>query len=166
MFSALLALALAVTPSATIPPIRGTTFAGEIVTLPDALRGRAGVLIVGFSKASRQQASAWGHRLADDPQRPPQLAYYEMPVLESVPKLLRGLVLKQIKEDVSANGQKHFLPIMDHEANWKSAAGFAQPDDAYLLLVDASGAVRWRTQGSPTEQTYSELKRRAAQILP
>ena len=145
----------------SIPELRGTTFAGEEVVLPDALKGRGGVLIVGFSQASREQVAAWGRRLQDDPQRPESLAFYEMPVVASVPKVLRGWVLKKIKDSVSAKGQAHFLPVMDHEAEWKRAAGFGKPGDAYLLVVDGAGRVRWRTQGALSENAYAEAKRQA-----
>jgi hypothetical protein len=153
-------------PTASIPPVQGTTFAGEQVALPGSLHGRAALLIVGFTEASRQQASDWGHKLAADPQRPPQLAYYEMPVLESVPRLLRGFVLKRIKESVSAKGQAHFLPVLDHEADWKQAAGFSSPDNAYLLLIDDTGTIRWRTQGPYQDQTYAEIKSQTSHLLP
>jgi hypothetical protein len=148
----------------SIPTVHGSTFAGESVALPEALRGKVGLLIVGFSQTSRTEASDWGHRLADDPQRPAGLAYYELPVLESVPRLLRGLVLKKIKESVSQNGQAHFLPVLDHEAEWKQAAGFSKADDAYVLVVDGNGAVRWRMEGPPTDAAYAEVKRQAALV--
>ena len=150
----------------SIPAVRGTTFAGENVALPDALKGKVGVLILGFSQASRTEASDWGHRLADDPQRPAGLAYFELPVLESVPRLLRGLVLKKIKESVSQKGQAHFLPVLDHEAEWKRAAGFSKAEDAYLLVVDGNGVVRWSTEGPLTDAAYAEVKRQAAQVTP
>jgi hypothetical protein len=150
----------------SIPEVHGTTFAGETVALPDALRGKVGVLIVGFSQASRTEASDWGHKFADDPQRPAGLAYYEMPVLESVPRLLRGFVLKRIKESVSQRGQAHFLPVLEHEAEWKQVAGYSKPDDAYLLVVDGTGVVRWRTEGPLTDAAYAEVKRQAALVKP
>ncbi len=145
-----------------IPPLHGTTFVGEAVALPDALRGKVGVLIVGFSQGSRAEVAEWGHRLADDAERPAGLEFYEMPVLESVPRLLRGWVTKKIKESVSARGQAHFLPVEDHEAEWKRVAGFRAADDAYVLVVDGNGVVRWRTQGGLTDQAYAEMKRQAA----
>ena len=151
---------------ATIPPVHGTTFGGQEISLPDALRGGVGILIVGFSQASRSEASDWGHRLADDPGRPAGLEYYEMPVLESVPRLLRGWVMKKIKESVSVRGQAHFLPVLDHEAEWKRVAGFGAADDAYVLLVDGRGKVRWKTQGGWSEQAYAEMKRQASQVTP
>ena len=65
-----------------IPAMRGTTFTGEAVALPDALYGKVGVLIVGFSQGSRREVADWGHKLADDAERPVETgSYYEMPVL-------------------------------------------------------------------------------------
>ncbi len=168
MIAAVLGLAMGMVTAGdgpvAIPEVRGTTFAGETVALPEALKGRVGVLIVGFSEASRKEAADWGHKLADDPQRPAELAYYEMPVLESVPRLLRGWVLKKIKESVSQNGQKHFLPILGHEAEWKKAVQYNKADDAYLLVVDGNGVVRWRGEGALSDAAYAEVKRQVAEV--
>jgi hypothetical protein len=146
---------------AVIPAVRGTTFAGAKVTLPDELQGRVGVLIVGFSQSSRKEMTEWGVRLADDADRPAGLVFYELPVLESVPRVLRGWVTKKIRDAVSAPGQQHFLPVLDHEEEWKRVAGFGAADDAYVLVVDGDGVVRWRVHGGLTEQAYAEIKREA-----
>ncbi len=150
----------------TIPAMHGTTFAGQPVALPDALQHGVGVLIVGFSQGSRAEVAEWGHRVADDADLPAGLKFYEMPVLESVPRLLRGWVTKKIKESVSARGQAHFLPVLEHEAEWKRAAGYSAADDAYVLVVDGNGVVRWRSQGGLNEQAYGEMKRQAAMAKP
>jgi hypothetical protein len=140
----------------TIPPVHSTTFANQPITLPESLNGHTAILILGFSESSRTAASAWGHRLADDPQRPSNLLFYEMPVLESVPRLLRGWVLKKIKDSVSPAGQPHFLPVLDHEKEWKQAAAFTNPDAAYILVVDQTGTIRYRSAQPLTDQTYTE----------
>ena len=166
MIAVLFAMALTVAEGPVrIPEIRGTTFSGEAVALPEALKGRVGVLVVGFSEASRKEAADWGHKLADDPGRPAEMAYYEMPVLASVPRLLRGWVLKKIKESVSEKGQAHFLPIVDHESEWRQVAGYSKADDAYLLVVDGNGVVRWRGEGALSDAAYAELKRQAIAVV-
>ena len=65
-----------------------------------------------------------------------------------MPRLLRGWVLKKIKESVSEKGQAHFLPIVDHESEWRQVAGYSKADDAYVLVVDGNGVVRWRGEGA------------------
>ena len=148
-----------------IPAARGTVLSGQDVALPDAFRGKAGVLVVGFSQSSRDEVANWGRRLGTDYFDSPNVAYYELAMLAEVPKFLRGLVTRKIREQVSQHGQMHFLPVGDHEDDWKAAAGYGNPNDAYVLLVDGSGSVVWRTGGALTGPTYTELQRRIQNLV-
>jgi len=143
-----------------IPPLHGTTLTGEKVDLPKCLKGRVGVLVLGFSQASRDAVAEWGKRLTGEYRTSATVVYYEMPVLESVPHLLRGFVLKQIQKSVPEPGRSRFIPILDHEADWKKASGFVKPDDAYVLVVDAEGDVAWKTEGGATDAAVAEVLRR------
>ncbi len=150
-----------------IPELHATAFSGDQVDLPQGLRGHTAVLIVGFSQSSRDSITGWSRRLAADYRSSPTVLYYEMPVLAGVPKFLRGAVLGKIKKDVPARAQPRFVPIVDHEDEWKSAVGFDRPDDAYLLLVDGSGTIRSHmAAAAPTDQTYADLKHRLEAIQP
>jgi hypothetical protein len=142
-----------------IPALHGAVLTGETVDLPDALRGKVGVLVIGFSQSSRDQVTAWGKRLSLDYRDSGSVLYYEMPVLASVPKLIRGWVLGKIKGSVPPRAQSRFLPVVDHEGDWKAAAGFGAADDAYILVVDGNGVVRWKTEGGASDATYAEVKR-------
>lgn len=144
-----------------IPTIAGTTFAGAKVKLPEAFAGKAGVIVLGFSQGSRDQITAWGKRLAVDYFDSPTVAYYEMPVLAAVPGFMRGLVLGRIKSSVSERGKVHFLPILENEPAWRAVAQYEAKDaDApYLLVVDGTGQVRWRTRGPLTDATYEQLRK-------
>ena len=73
-----------------IPELHGTTFSGQAVSLPEAFRGKVGILVIGFSQGSREAVTVWGTKLAADYLDSPSVAYYEIPVLASVPKLIRG----------------------------------------------------------------------------
>jgi hypothetical protein len=145
-----------------IPYLHGTAFSGEAVDLPAALHGRTGVLIVSFSQGSRDAVTQWFRQLAADYRTSPTVVYYELPVLAGAPGFLRGMIAKKIKETVSAPAQPRFVPIFDHEDEWKAAAGFLKAsgdDKAYLLVVDSTGTIRYRlATGAPTPQTYGDLK--------
>jgi len=144
-----------------IPTIAGSTFAGAKVKLPDAFAGKSGVIVLGFSQGSRDQITAWGKRLAVDYFDSPTVAYYEMPVLAGVPGFMRGFVLGRIKSSVSERGKVHFLPILDNEPAWRAVAQYAtsDPNAPYVLVVDGSGRVRWRTRGPLTDATYEQLRK-------
>jgi hypothetical protein len=143
-----------------IPDVHGTSFTGATVDLPDALRGKAGVLVIGFSQGSRDAVTVWGKKLAVDYYDSPAVAYYEMPVLAGVPKLMRGFVAGRIKAAVSDRGRPHFVPLVENEAAWRSLVHYTAPDDAYVLVVDGFGVVRWQTQGQATDAAYAVLKQK------
>jgi hypothetical protein len=147
------------TTAVQIPPVHGTTLSGDKVDLPDALKGKVGVLVVGFSHESRDNVAAWGKRIAGDYKGSAGVLYYEMPMLESVPGMLRGFVTKKIAEAVPDAGKSRFVPVADHEKDWKKITGYKGGDDAYLVVVDSMGMVRWKLQGAASDANEAELKR-------
>lgn len=147
-----------------IPAIHGTTFSDAKVDLPEDLHGKVGILVLGFSQGSRDGVTVWGKKLAADFYDSPNVAYYEMPCLASVPKFMRGFVAGRIKASVSDRGRPHFLPFTEDEPSWRALAHYSAPDAPYILLVDGAGTVRWQTQGPPTDATYAALKQQIATL--
>jgi hypothetical protein len=149
---------------ARIPATHGTSFAGAQVTLPDDLRGRVGVLVLGFSKSSGDVCKGWGQRLAESYRDSREVTYYQMPVLESVPKFIRAVVVKSIKSGVPAAEQPHFLPTFSDQAAWQQIAHYGNSDDAYVLVVDGEGRVRWQTSGKVTDAGFAVLKQQVETV--
>ncbi len=157
-------------PPQRVPELHAISFAGQPVNLPDGLRGHATVLIVAFSENARGSVTLWSRRLAADFGDSPTVLYYEMPVLTGVPHFLQGIVLEKIRKDVPPPAQPRFVPILDHEKEWKAVTGEGtrgREDDAYLLVVDGAGNVRSELiADAPTDVTYADLKRRVQSVQP
>ena len=142
-----------------IPVVHSVSFANQAVNLPAELQGKAaGVLVVGFSRGSREAVTDWARRIAADYRTSPVVAYYELPVVASVPGFVRGVVLRSIKSSVPERARKRVVPITDQEPAWRAIAHYQNPDDPYLLVVDGEGDVVWQTQGKPTDAAYAALK--------
>jgi hypothetical protein len=149
---------------AKIPAVHATSFSGIAIDLPQALQGKVGVLVLGFSQDSRKAVEAWGKGLAAAYDGAPRVAYYEMPVLASVPRLMRGFVLSRIRAAVSDPARPHFLPVLQDEAQWRTLAHYQTPDDAYVLVVDEVGTLQWKVQGPPTEAAIAALEQHVAAL--
>jgi hypothetical protein len=156
--SVVAAISSAQAQSAKIPSTHATSISGAQVTLPDDLRGKVGVLVLGFSKNSGDICKGWGQRLAATYRDSHDVTYYQMPVLEAVPKLVRGMVLKGIKSGVPEAEQAHFIPLFSGEKDWQKVAQYGNTDDAYVLVVDGQGTVRWQTSGKVTDAGFAALK--------
>jgi hypothetical protein len=63
------------------------------------------------------------------------------------------MILRGMRKDLPAEQQAHFIPILDHEDEWKKLVNFSAPDDAYILLPDPHGRVAWQTLGSLTDSS-------------
>ena len=144
--------------SGRIPTAHATSLAGAQVTLPDDLRGKVGVLVLGFSKSSGDVCKGWGERLAQSYHDTHEVAYYQMPVLEAVPKIIRSMVVKGIKSGVPVAEQPHFLPVFSDEAAWQKIVRYSNADDAYVLVVDEQGNIHWQTSGKATDAGFAALK--------
>ena len=149
----------------TIPKSQGTTLTGTTVSFPDALKGKFGVLVVGFSHASQGQVASWGRLLEADYGQTPNVTYFEIPMLAGAPKMLRGMIVKTMTKSVPAAEKPHFLPMTVGEPAWRAVAHYNKPDDAYVLIVDETGTVRWQIEGEATDAAYADFKKNLASIM-
>lgn len=155
--------ALAASSHVAVPTVQTTSLAGEQVVLPSALHGRLGVLVFGFTRASRAGVTSWGKRLARDYSQSPTTTYYEVAMLAAVPRFARGLVERGMRSSMPTAVQAHFLIFSDDEPTWRSLVRYTTPDDPYILLIDPQGQVLWRTHGEATPSAYADLQHQLQQ---
>jgi hypothetical protein len=148
-----------------IPATQGTTLAGTEVALPDALKGKANIVVVGFSRASQEQIGNWGRLIAADFGKSSDITYYELAMVGGAPKMLRGMIIKRMGSAVPFDERGHFIPVVEGEPAWRAVAHFNKSDDAYVLLVDTRGAVLWQAEGEPTDAAYGTFKQQVVKSV-
>jgi len=148
----------------SIPITRAISLADTTVTLPGDLKGRPAILVLGFSKNSSQQTKPWTEAIERDFESQEKIAFYQLPMLQEVPRLVRSFVLQGMRKPLNTAQRSHFLPVFDNGEAWKSAVHFAGADDAYVLLVDGSGRIQWQASGAFQEEQYDGLRKRAAAV--
>ena len=134
-----------------IPRIEGESLEGQKVVLPDCAAGKVAVLIFGFSKASKNPTSRWAKKISADFGTDSGFELYQLPVLEDVPRLIRGMVISGMKKGVPENMRDHFVPVLQGEAELKKAVNFGEPDDAYLVALDRTGRIVQQVHGAPND---------------
>lgn len=144
--------------SQPMPRIEGESFAGQEIVFPDATHGKVAVLVFGFTKASKVPTTAWGQKINAEFGAHEGFELYESPVLEDVPRFIRGMVISSIKKGVPENRRAHFVPIVQNEAELKKLVNYKEPDDAYLVTLDASGQVVTQIHGQLSDAAYAQFR--------
>ena len=152
--------------SESLPRIEGENLAGKTVVLPNAASGRMAILIAGFTHASQHQTKPWDERLRHEFPDPAKVTVYPVAVLAGVPRMVRGMAVHGIKSGTPKEERERFLLVYHNEAELKEAAGFAQPDDAYVILLDRTGSIRWRFHGPVRAGAVAQVRGQVQSLEP
>ncbi len=145
--------------------IEGDSLSGHHFVLPNAASGKVAVLIFGFTKASKVATADWGKKISNDFKGQSDLVLYQLPVLEDVPRWLRGMVISGMRKGVPEEVHDHFVPILNGEAELKKLVSYKEPDDAYLVVLNRAGEIAGQMHGPFTDAANSQLRAQIASLL-
>src|ERR1700747_2830693 len=142
----------------SIPPIKAKALDESEVVLPKPGGQQFLILVLGFSPQRRENCSPRDKALFADYGSDPHVTYYQLPILAGAPSFVRPMILHGMRKDVPAAQLSHFVPIYDHEADWKKLVNFSGADDVYILVSSPDGHVLWQTHGLLSDSAYAELQ--------
>ena len=149
-------LAGASSASAPVPRCPVETLTGARLELSRDIAPHLAVIIIGFTKASRTQATEWSKRLESEVSGVSDTQVFQVAVLADVPWFLRGFVIRQIRASVPKSLHPRSLLALSDADAWKRLADFTEEDAAYVVLV-GHGELLWRSHGPLTEERYRGL---------
>jgi hypothetical protein len=153
----------AVHPGQMFPQLSGQTLTGKSMDLPAAVMGKPAVVILSFSKTAGNDARSWNERLSRDFSQ--EVPSYTIILLESVPKLFRGLAVSSIKSSMPVPMQGRTIILYSDEKVWKQRVAFSEDSHAYVILLGPDGRVRWNSKGAFTEPSYAQMKDQLDRLL-
>lgn len=148
----------------SIPPIKAKALDDSEVVLPKPGSQQFLILVIGFSHKSGQNCTPWDKRLAADYGSDSHVTYYQLPILAGAPSMIRPMILHGMRKDVPAALHSHFVPVYDHEADWKKIVNFSGADDAYIVVTSPDGHVLWQTHGLLSDSAYAELQTAVSKV--
>jgi len=147
----------------TFPQISGQALTERSIELPAAASGKPAVVIFSFSKTAGNDARSWNERLSRD--FPNDVPSFTIIMLESVPKLFRGMALSGIKGSMPIAMQDRTIVLYREETLWKQRLAFSEDSHAYVLLLGPDARIQWRSEGAFTEGAYEQVKDQLARML-
>ena len=124
-------------PAAQLPPVNAHTLAGQSISLPAALHNQPAILILSTTRKAGDASLRMDNLLGSDAGI--TLPRYNLMLFASLPGLLRRPILGTISRSLPAESRTRFIPLFDHEREWKSLASCPLEPQATLLLLAANG---------------------------
>jgi hypothetical protein len=144
-------------PGSILPEVTGETLAGQTATLPAAVQGQTALIVFTFSREAGADAQKWVERFLRDFGSRPGVSSFSVMMLQSVPGLLRGIVSSQIKKGMPAALHDRVLRVYRDEEVWRKRLSASSEGQAYLVLLDPEGRIRWLSRAHFSETTYERL---------
>ncbi len=147
-------------PGEFLPLVVGKTLDDVDRELPAAFAGRRAAIAFGFSEEAGKVVRAWADELGDE------VLLYQVPVLEGVPWIFRGLTERSIRNDTPPSRHARLLLLYREEAQWRARLEVKDEDMAYLVVVDAAGKVVQRHVGQPKPAVLAKVREALIIVSP
>jgi hypothetical protein len=148
-----------------LPDVSGQTPSGGSLRLSDLVAGKTSVVVFSFSKTAGKDAQLWNDHLYKDYGSNPPVAGSTVIMLEAAPRLLRGIIVSKLKNNMPPSMRDRTVVSYQNEEVWKRRLALADDSRAYVLLLGSDGHIRWRNSGAFSDGEYTELKKRVLREL-
>jgi hypothetical protein len=154
----------------SFPLLSGEYLTGRKAVLPEAASGKIALLALGFTYDSRFAVEAWTGRFRKDFGSSREITFFEIPMMGGMARMGRWFIDSGMRKGTPKELHENVITVYGGTDPWKKRLGFKEGDDAYLILIDSKGIVRWTHSGQFDEARYAELaelvRKLAAQTHP
>lgn len=132
-----------------LPPLEGEYLTGRSATLPAAAAGRATLLLLGFTYASRVPVEARGQWFRDTIGVGPDRTFFEVPMIGGLAKMGRWFIDRGMRKGTPAALHENVITVYANAGTWKTRLAVSSLNDrhAFLIVLDTDGVVRWLHDG-------------------
>jgi hypothetical protein len=133
-----------------LPTLEGQFLTGRPATLPQASAGHVTLIAMGFTYASRVPVEAWGSWYRTAIGSRTDVTFFEIPMIGGLAKLGRWFIERGMRSGTPAELHDHVITVYQGIGDWKQRLSYSgdHEDDAYLIVLDGKGVVRWLYHGT------------------
>ena len=152
-------------PGTTLPDLKGEFLSGRKAVLPHVAAGKIALLALGFTYDSRFAVEAWTDRFRKKFKGNAQVTFFEVPMIGGAAQLGRWFINRGMRKGTPTELHENVVTVYGGTSPWKERLAFKQENDAYLILLDPRGTVRWLHTGPFDEEAFAKLSEEARKQL-
>lgn len=140
-----------------LPELKGEYLTGKQAILPSAAKGSIALLALGFTYDSRLAVEAWVKRYRAQFPDKARTTFFEIPMIGGMARLGKWFIDSGMRRGTPKPDHENVVTVYGGVDAWKQRVGFKDEKDAYLILLDGEGRVRWRHNGAFDEAAFAAL---------
>src|SRR3954462_13334678 len=149
-----------------LPRLTGHLLTGSEAVLPQALAGKVALIAMGFTYKSRFPVEAWADWYRATIDSTTAVTFLEVPMIGGAATLGRWFIDRGMRKGTPAELHDNVITVYGGTGDWKQRLLYspAHEDDAYLIVVDRNGVVRWLHHGAFDQARADDLARLLASL--
>lgn len=148
------------------PTVQGESLSGRPMALPKDFEGKVNLIIVAFQREQQLLVNSWTPVIQQLEKKYPELHSYELPTISTGYKPMKWIIDNGMRSGIKdAKARDHTITLYTNTRKFREDLGLATDATIYVMLVDSSGAVRWKTEGSMTPLGATQLNAAVEQLL-
>jgi hypothetical protein len=160
MMSAILAVSL------MFPSIKGENLSGRHMVLPRDFEGKLNIVVVAFYREQQMQVNSWLPTVQELQRKYPEIHMYELPTISTGYVLMKWIIDNGMRSGIKdTKTRDHTITLYTDTKKFRKELELPTDETIYVMLVDSSGAVRWKSSGSMTPMSAALLSSAVDDLL-
>ena len=140
------------------PTVSGENLEGHKLTLPRDFEQKRNILVIAFKREQQRESETWAPLIKRLTTEYADLAFYELPTIAALSPLRRWWINNAMRSALPAQGTRHAtITLYIEKEPFKQALEIPDEESIYVLLVDQSGTILWRSQGPLSQEKERDL---------
>lgn len=165
--AALASTALAQSPLAPgdpLPELRGDYLTKRKAVLPADAKGKAALLLLGFSYDSRFPVEKMSKEFAAKTKGMPNLTWYEIPMIGGMGRIASIFIDSGMRKGTPKELHENVITVYGGVDPWKKRCAMTSDKEAHLILIDKDGVVRWVHKSADSDSAVAKALEAVRQL--
>ena len=149
------------------PVLKGQFLSGRDAELPRASSSKVALVAMGFTYKSRFPVEAWADWYQMTIGSKTDVTFFEVPMIGGLGTLGRWFIDRGMRKGTPVELHDNVITVYGGTGDWKQRLAYspAHEDDAYLVVLDREGVVRWLHHGGFDTSWSGELNAVLASLV-
>ncbi|TXT62481.1 MAG: hypothetical protein BAJALOKI3v1_570019 [Promethearchaeota archaeon] len=144
--------------SQKFPEVEGDNLERRHFKLPYDLEGDLNLVIIPFKRIQQSLVDEWTYALHPIYAQYDFLYLYEIPTLSSGYRFVSFMIDGGMRAGIpDRETRNHTITLYINKTKFKKALNINTEDTIYIMLLDKTGEIIWRTEGAVTTEKVEDL---------